>query len=515
MRHCTVPSSSSPLLSLLDWTPLTLVTLLGVLLRVYRIDTSLWLDELHTGWVVIDGPAYFMERATEGNYSPAYFFFPWLATLVFGPTEFALRLPSVLAGVTIIPLVYRLVRRWFGSKMAALMSACLVSIDPFCVSFSQEARVYALLQLVALIHIGIVCRLVRHPTRTLRWTWILLGGFLFHLHYTSGLLLLAEFIFIAIAYNWSGRTTRYVPHQSLLDTAFSIALCLPAFGHLSEIFARRANWNLFVPIPTLYDLLTTFPLEIYLVLPLIFVGLNFLWRRQQGVCSPSVDVAPPFLVLLGCWLVLPLIMAWLLTVLDIARLFWPRYLMIVYVALIVGTGYFCASVVGIRSRIITAMVVVLTALVTYGPVGQIRSTGELIGDRGENWREAIDWINNHTNDETSTLFVQPGLIESNALRNHSNSSLVAYCLFPVSSIYRVTETVSERFPLPTTAAATHVKFSENPHRSILLLLRGPEDQTARLLNQVVHKLRLETDVIVSKQHYSGLAVAKFEATTFE
>ena len=79
----------------------------------------------------------------------------------------------------------------------------------------------------------------------------------------------------------------------------------------------------------------------------------------------------------------------------------------------------------------------------------------------------------------------------------------------------MTETVSERFPLPTTAAATHVKFSENPHRSILLLLRGPEDQTARLLNQVVHKLRLETDVIVSKQHYSGLAVAKFEATTFE
>ena len=71
-------------------------------LRIVQVGESLWLDELHTAWVVADGTQQLVPRAAIGNQSPVYFALVWPFTKLAGMSEFWLRLPSVLAGVALV-----------------------------------------------------------------------------------------------------------------------------------------------------------------------------------------------------------------------------------------------------------------------------------------------------------------------------------------------------------------------------------------------------------------------------
>ena len=78
-----------------------LATLLGTAVRLYQVGESLWVDELHTAWVISDRLVDLPHRAAMGNTSPLYFYLPWAATRLFGVGEFAVRLPSLAAGIAL------------------------------------------------------------------------------------------------------------------------------------------------------------------------------------------------------------------------------------------------------------------------------------------------------------------------------------------------------------------------------------------------------------------------------
>ena len=114
-----------------QWIVLLLIMVSAAALRVHDVGQSLWLDELHTGWVVIDGFSHLAERAAMGNYGPLYFYLTWMSVQALGANELALRLPSLLASVALIPAIYLAVRSWCRSTEAALLAATLVAVDPF------------------------------------------------------------------------------------------------------------------------------------------------------------------------------------------------------------------------------------------------------------------------------------------------------------------------------------------------------------------------------------------------
>ena len=70
----------------------------GTALRLWQINESLWLDELHTSWIVSDSLTEIAPRARIGNQSPVYFYVVRLSLLALGERELSLRLPSLLAG---------------------------------------------------------------------------------------------------------------------------------------------------------------------------------------------------------------------------------------------------------------------------------------------------------------------------------------------------------------------------------------------------------------------------------
>src|SRR6187549_386898 len=116
----------------LQWMILAAITALAAVLRLWQINESLWVDELHTSWCVQGSIFDVAPRAADGNQSPLYFWLVWGVTRLFGESELTLRLPSLLAGLALPAMAWLLVRRQeLGEKtsLAAILAALLVCVD--------------------------------------------------------------------------------------------------------------------------------------------------------------------------------------------------------------------------------------------------------------------------------------------------------------------------------------------------------------------------------------------------
>ena len=140
------------------WAILGFATICGVLGLGFRLDglgNSLWLDEFGTLWAVEGGLGTVMERVYEFHgQTPFYYVWPWLSIQLFGESEIALRLPSIIFGFGTLSIVYLLGRDGWG-KAAGLLAASLLSVSYFAVEADASARPYALVVFfVALMLLG-------------------------------------------------------------------------------------------------------------------------------------------------------------------------------------------------------------------------------------------------------------------------------------------------------------------------------------------------------------------------
>lgn len=121
---------------------LAALLLVGLLLRLYKLNAPLWFDEVMTlgHFVRLPFGALVADYSSFNN----HLFFSLqakLAVLAFGETNWALRLPAVLFGVASIWAVWRLARTALPAG-AALLAAALVTFSYHHIWFSQNARGY-------------------------------------------------------------------------------------------------------------------------------------------------------------------------------------------------------------------------------------------------------------------------------------------------------------------------------------------------------------------------------------
>jgi len=160
--------AAEPISARAPWVALAAVTLLGLALRLFRLEhQSFWVDEILT-WISAQGTPWHVmtQREENTNIPPLYYLvvntvLPLRQLLGLEPM---LRLPSVVAGVATIPILYAVVRRWLGTS-AGLMAAALVALAPFHVWYSQEARPYALLAFLTVAAVVCLQRALDHPGR--------------------------------------------------------------------------------------------------------------------------------------------------------------------------------------------------------------------------------------------------------------------------------------------------------------------------------------------------------------
>lgn len=116
--------------------------LLAFLLRIIKLNTDLWVDEVFT---LIDfvrsSPGEIITSFPSQNQHMLYTLLAALSSWVFGESAWSIRLPAVLFGVAGIWALYFLCRKLLGVREAVLASV-LMAVSYHHIWFSQNARGY-------------------------------------------------------------------------------------------------------------------------------------------------------------------------------------------------------------------------------------------------------------------------------------------------------------------------------------------------------------------------------------
>jgi mannosyltransferase len=185
-----VPRSSERLI-------LVVLVAAAAALRFTRIGhQSFWLDESYTVDLAQRPFGDMLSGvASDESTPPLYYALAWLWERLFGHGEAGLRSLSALVGTLTVPVAWRAARDWFDSPRAGLVAAALVAFNPFFVWYSQEARSYALLVLMAALTLLFLAR------RSYGW-WALSAALALCTHYFAAFLLVPEALWLL----WTERT---------------------------------------------------------------------------------------------------------------------------------------------------------------------------------------------------------------------------------------------------------------------------------------------------------------------
>jgi hypothetical protein len=148
------------------------IVLLAIICRATGAGDRLSHDEGYS-WFVASAPdaGSFLDRlATYENTPPLFYLL--LAPLTLDD-EVWIRLPSIVAGVAAVPVLYAVVRPLLGTR-AALLAALGLTVAPLAVAYSNFARAYVLANLGMLLALWAAARLAQGARR--RWWWLYAAG---------------------------------------------------------------------------------------------------------------------------------------------------------------------------------------------------------------------------------------------------------------------------------------------------------------------------------------------------
>ena len=144
---------------------ISLIALVVVLTRVTGITAqSLWYDEGFTlDFVSVPHLSDLFEKLTNSNGSdalqPLNLLLVYAWTRLTGLSELALRAPSVIFAVIFVAAAYWAINDPRRPRSSSLYAAAISAGSAFSIYYAQEARPYALLQMVSMLSLGVWLRL--------------------------------------------------------------------------------------------------------------------------------------------------------------------------------------------------------------------------------------------------------------------------------------------------------------------------------------------------------------------
>jgi len=212
--------------------------ILGLFLRLYGFDRSLWLDEFGTLWTVEGDLHQVIQRAFSFHgQSPFYYLIVWAFRHFLGVSEIVLRLPSLLFGVATSYVTY-MIGKEIGGRKVGIIAASFIWLSPTMVKTNADARPYALaLFMTAVMFYGFV-RSTSLADQKGRWLFIIGGVGLFTTHYLLSLIALG----IALSYLClPALRTHYLANKFARDVGLQLLLVVWGWPQLAQLWSRRTE----------------------------------------------------------------------------------------------------------------------------------------------------------------------------------------------------------------------------------------------------------------------------------
>lgn len=354
-----------------------LVTVAAFALRISQIHQSLMGDEVFT-YLDIHGRslgAVISTVNTGGENSPPLFFMlAWAASKLGNPTIW-LRLPSIIAGAAVVPVVYAVGRATF-SRAAGLIAAAIVALAPFTIYYGIEARPYALLMLLlALSTLALV-----HATRTNSRAWwglfVVAGTAAAYTHYTGVFVLFTESI-------WALWVCRDRIREPLISIALIALLYVPwlpnlrgkALGVIGGLYPLTASHvvkdlvRVVVgsPLASLGQIPTTAGAIVVAICVLAGIGTALrAWYGVSEAARPRIDVRSPQVLMIALAVATPVgVLLYSIVATDI----WlPRGLSGSIPAIAIVLAAALAALAALPRRIWPVAAVLVVATLVFGTI---------------------------------------------------------------------------------------------------------------------------------------------------
>ena len=396
------------------------ILLISLILRLVALNQSLWLDEA----INVNSAAGLDFKSLILNYSLGDFHPPlyhvilrsWI--LLFGNSEIAARLPSVIFGVGTVFATYLVAKRLFDKK-TALIAATLLATAPLHIYYSQEARMYMLAAFLATLSVYFFISIlkkdnfirrktlfIRRKTSFIAWLgFIISTTLMLYTDYLPYLLVITFIIYLIVNKKRIAKESlkAFIPALILI-----FILLVPWFLILPKQFstglsaaAASPAWAQVVGTPHPKDLLLTFVKftigrishDNNLIYTLLFAPvaafISFLFLLSLFRISATRSF-------LWYWLVIPILLGFIIAY------FVPIFAYFRFIFLLPAFYLIISSAIStVNWPPLVRFLLVLTLTINL-----VASTIYFINPKfhREHWREATQYIHNKSTDATLVLF---------------------------------------------------------------------------------------------------------------
>ncbi|HYI16465.1 MAG TPA: glycosyltransferase family 39 protein [Thermomicrobiales bacterium] len=222
IRRSAIQVTNVRVATLAHYAVLVAIVVAGAFLRLTALNRqSLWFDEVDVV-VRAQQPLGTVLRTfvAEGENGPLYNILLALWVRIAGVSEIAVRFPSAVAGTLSIPLIYLLGRRLAGSSVG-LLAAGLLAISPYHVWYSQEAKMYALVVLLALASSACLVEALERNHRLWWAAYAVVTTLLFYTHVATVLVFVAQSLYVVLTRRtWRGRERGWIAAAAVLTLPY-------------------------------------------------------------------------------------------------------------------------------------------------------------------------------------------------------------------------------------------------------------------------------------------------------
>jgi mannosyltransferase len=415
---------------------LSLTILLGAFLRFHTLgENGYWYDEVIMVHVAQQDLSVLIDDFPGGR-PPLYVVFAHFWVQTFGTNEQATRSLSAILGVISIGLLYIVGRELFDRRVA-IISALFMAISEFQIWYSQDFRYYPLMVMLTLLSFLFYVRALKNGKRMDWALYVVASILLFYTHYLGILLIAAQGLYFAV--RWVRTRSDLVPWL-LSQMAIAVGVGPSIVSYLPRTVAGTVEPMKETLAPTLSDPLVTaakfllsgrYDLSGAVMSLIIISGLIYLiasvgiFARNQGQQEwlRSVSQLRSYvparirqererLILLLCWLVCPLILLYLISVVF-GPVYRHKYVIGAAPALYLLVAF---GITTIRRAVPEVAILGLIVILTLPGLQRYYAT-----DAHEQWREVSSYVqeNGRANDviifpifdrlEQPTGFPQPSL----------------------------------------------------------------------------------------------------------
>ncbi len=426
------------------------------------IRESLWIDELHSTWVVSGGWDDVIQRAALGNQSPLYFYGLKAWSSIFEPFrapdsygEGILRLSSLLGWTFLCCASLATILRTVPKRTivaTATVTAIWLLLDRIGAFYAIELRPYIWVALMSLLIMLSGANLTNEPNQS-GIAWLIVSVLAFYLHYTAIIIVALSWLAcaIAIAFRWQfieSKSRWQIVRIRAIELTVLAVLLSPGLYRLVGISNKSQQWASFAGDASLTKVVDLLPWVFWTLIPLIVLIIDRCYQRTQRFPFDDGGVASG-LTLCGAitdrwfaWLLQlcmvgygSLFLVWLLTFTETAPLLHRRYILGAYPAFLLLGAFWLGRIQSLRILLVTGALSAALMIWWQGTASEWRAGRWIAWQRAEDWRGAIDFLNSHRRSD-EPVFLAPMLVETRGEKIDSTID-VNYLRYPLTSLYPI------------------------------------------------------------------------------